>query len=95
MSGLEELHQRALRGASEDGEIVHLVTRRGDAGVVALVDLQSAAVDDMVGLADLSVFTLQQLHAKAVSGTEAEVVDFIVVGFVGQAVGVVLVRWEA
>ena len=49
----------------------------------------------MIGLAHLSVLALQQLHAEAVAGAEAEIIDFIVVGFVGQAVGVVLVRREA
>jgi hypothetical protein len=91
MGGLEILHQRALAEPAKDGEIIHLVARQHAAGVVALVEADRRAVDDVVGVARLVVDALQHLHAGAVIRPEAEIVGLVMPGLIGQTVGVVLV----
>ena len=95
MRRLEVLLEAALAEAAEDGEIVHLVAGQRAAGVVAVVEANGGAVDDVIGVTGLAVFALQHLHAGAVIGTETEIVGFVVAGLIRQAICVVLVARES
>ena len=49
----------------------------------------------MISLSDLSILALNQLQAKAVIGTEAEIIGFVVTSFKRQAICVMLVGRKA
>ena len=91
MGGLEVLLETALAQTAEDGEIVHLVPGQGAAGVIALVDADRGAIDDVIGVARFVIDPLEHLKARAVVRLEAEVVRLVVPRLVRQTVGVVLV----
>ena len=95
MGRLEILHQRALRQPAKNGEIVHLVARQHGAGVIAVVDADRRAVDNVIGVARLAVLALQHLQPRSPVRLEPEIVGLVMAGFVRQTVGVVLVAREA
>ena len=49
----------------------------------------------MIGLAGLIILTLQHLHTRAVIRLKAEIIRFVMAGFIGQPVCIMLVAGKA
>src|SRR5262252_1547481 len=95
MRRLEVLDQWPLAFAAENGEVVHLIARCRDAGVVAAANLDRRAVDDLIGMPEPVVVDLQELQPEAVLRPKAEIVDLVMVALDRWTVGVVLVRGKS
>ena len=89
---LKELVQGTLLLTRQHGEVVHLVSRCRDAGVIAARNLECRGIADVKRITEYLTLGLQQLQAKAVIGPKAEVVDLVVTGLFRHAIAVVLVR---
>ncbi len=88
MLRLEGLDQRTLALSTQDGEVVHLVTRGGNTGMISGIECKGRSIDKMKCFADLFALRLKKLHTRSVIGIEAKIVDLVVAGLFRLAISV-------
>ena len=94
VGGVKILYQWVLIQFFENGEVIYVVIGCGYVGMVVFVDQYGGVVVGVEHFVDVLVFVEQKLCVEVGLGIEVEVVDFVMMGFVWQVIGIVFVRRE-